>query len=338
VFHLGDYIYESAREEGLVRRHVGGVLKELGDYRVRHSQYKTDPHLQAMHAHCPWMVTWDDHEVSNDYANDICQEEKIDPAKFLQRRAAAYQAYYEMMPLRHTSLPRGPEMQIYRQAAFGRLANFFVLDGRQYRSDQPNEDRPSELNEGALSSKNTMLGSRQYQWLSNSLTKSPTTWNVMPQQTMMGIADATPDRKHQYSMDHWCGYVAERNKLMRLLHDRKIANPIVLTGDIHSNWVNDLRIDDLKPETPIAAVEFVGTSISSSGNGTEERDRAKALMAENPNVRFFNGERGYVRCTVTPKLWRSDYCTVADVKNPGAPIITRASFVVESGLAGAKPA
>ena len=137
VFHLGDYIYEDAATDGHVRKHVGKELESLDDYRIRHAQYKTDPLLQAMHARCPWIVTWDDHEVANDYANEISEEPVIDPAKFLLRRAAAYQAYYEMMPLRHTSLPHGPNMQLYRKVSFGRLAEFLVLDTRQYRTDQP---------------------------------------------------------------------------------------------------------------------------------------------------------------------------------------------------------
>jgi alkaline phosphatase D len=125
---------------------------------------------------------------------------------------------------------------------------------------------------------------------------------------------------------------------MNFIQDRKIGNAVVITGDNHTNWVNNLRLDDLRPETPVVATEFVGTSITSGGNGGEQKDRAKAIMAENPSVQFFNGERGYVRCTITPKTWRSEFRTVAEVTKPGAPVVTRATYVVEAGKAGAKRA
>lgn len=339
VFHLGDYIYEGGSEAGGVRRHAGDrELKSLNDYRIRHAQYKTDPHLQAAHGRCPWMVAWDDHEVDNDYANHVSEESTVTPAVFLKRRAVAYQAYYEMMPLRRTSLPSGPNMQLYRKASFGKLAELLVLDTRQYRSDQPNGGGRSELNEACFSPTSTMLGERQMQWLQSSLTGSPATWNVLAQQIMMGMVDREPGKGGQYSMDNWNGYCHERGRLIEFLRDRNIGNPVVLTGDIHSNWVNDLHVDDRQPETPIVATEFVGTSISSSGNGAEKPNRYDELMTGNPSVRFHNSERGYVRCTVTPQNWRTDFRVVEDITKPGAPVITRASYVVDSGTAGAKPA
>lgn len=136
VFHLGDYIYENSGVREQVRFHTYTELATLQDYRNRLALYKTDPDLQAAHAAFPWVVTWDDHEVDNDYAGKI--SENNDPeAAFLQRRAAAYQAYYEHLPLRRSSMPRGPDAEIYRSLPFGRLARFYILDTRQYRTDQP---------------------------------------------------------------------------------------------------------------------------------------------------------------------------------------------------------
>jgi alkaline phosphatase D len=339
VVHLGDYIYENGAQKDPIRKHIAGVLHTLDDYRARHSQYKTDPMLQAMHGRCPWLVTWDDHEVCNDYSNDQSEKEhEDDPAKFLIRRAAAYQAYYENMPLRHSSLPYGPTMQMYRKQSFGRLAEFLVLDGRQYRTPQPNHDKPSDINDAARSPKNTMLGKRQFRWLKDSLTESKATWNMLANQVIMAEISRKEGPGRQFSMDDWCGYVHERNELMNFIQDRKIANAVVITGDNHTNWVNDLRLDDLRPETPVVATEFVGTSITSGGNGGEQQERGKAIMAENPGVQFFNDERGYVRCTITPKTWRSEFRTVAEVTKPGAPVVTRATYVVEAGKAGAKRA
>jgi alkaline phosphatase D len=338
VFHLGDYIYEHAAKGGEVRKHKGKTCSSLEDYRMRHSQYKTDPLLQTMHRRCPWMVTWDDHEVSNDYAGGHPDSKKPDFEKFIIRRAGAYQAYYENMPLRQSSLPHGTKMQLYRGVGFGRLANFLMLDGRQYRTPQPNENERSDINQACASPNNTMLGRGQFEWVENSLTHSPAIWNVLANQVLMTFLDTKPGKERRYNMDHWCGYVAERNRLTTLMHERRVSNPIVLTGDCHSNVVSDLRTDGLRNETPIAATEFAGTSISSGGNGDKAHDHEKELKSENPNLRFFNGERGYVRCTVTPALWTADYRTVPFVNKPGAPINTRATFVVEAGEAGVKRA
>lgn len=340
VFHLGDYIYEYGGRDGLVRKHAGPKLRTLADYRVRHAQYKTDPHLQAAHARFPWVVTWDDHEFENNYANDISERTGVDPAEFLEQRANAYQAYYEAMPLRSQSVPRGPHMKLYRTIPYGRLATFQVLDTRQYRTDQPNGDGLSELNDDALNPKNTILGATQANWLKRALLRSTGTWNVLAQQVMMGMARQSwrQGEKARYAMDQWPGYAAERMRLVRFLADRRVPNPVVLTGDIHSNWVNDLRVDDRTPEGPVVAAEFVGTSITSGGNGTAELKDLDAFLAANPCVRFVNRQRGYVRCTITPRSWTSDYRIVEDVKSPGAAARTLKSFVVEAGKPGVHPA
>lgn len=339
VFHLGDYIYEYAGKDKLVRKHVGNEIESLSDYRVRHALYRSDPLLHTMHARCPWFVTWDDHEFDNNCAGDISEQKNVSPAEFLKRRANAYQAYYEAMPLRATSLPQGPDMQLYRKASFGQLAELLVLDTRQYRSDQPNDDKASDLNEAALNPAASLLGSTQRNWLQESLLASQGTWNILAQQVMMGLVNrAKPDAPAKYSMDQWPGYAHERIDLVRFMAERKISNPVVLTGDIHSNWANDLRVDDRQPEQPVVATEFVTTSISSGGNGNPHPKYIDELYGSNPCVKFHNTERGYVRCRVTPQAWVTDYIGVEDVTVPNGKIVTRASFVVEAGQPGTKPA
>lgn len=333
VIHLGDYIYEDAPTDHHVRRHLGGETFTLDDYRLRYAQYKSDPLLQGVHARFPWIVTWDDHEVKENYADDRIPG--MSPVDVLKRRAAAYQAYYEMMPLRATSLPKGPAMQIYRKLAFGQLAQFCVLDVRQYRTDQPNGDGDRDIVDGALDPNLTMLGEPQRKWLGRSLLESPAAWNVLAQPVLMAMVDMRPGEKKRYYMDPWAGAHNERRQLMRFFEKRKIRNPIVLAGDMHENFVNDLRIDDRRPEMPVVATEFVGTSITSRGNGMERPENYDALLSENPCVRFYNAERGYVRCTLTPTQWRSDYRVVQDISVPGAPIVDRASFVVENARPGA---
>jgi alkaline phosphatase D len=231
-------------------------------------------------------------------------------------------------------------MKLYRTVPYGRLATFQVLDTRQYRTDQPNGDKLSGLNDDALSPKNTMLGARQAGWLKAALLRSTGTWNVLAQQVMMGMVARTTREGDpgRYSMDQWPGYAAERMKLVEFLADRRVPNPVVLTGDIHSNWVNDLRVDDRKPEGPVVAAEFVGTSITSGGDGSAEVPGLDALMAANPGVRLHNRQRGYVRCTVTPESWTSDYRIVEAVTSPGVSARPLRSFVVEAGKAGVQPA
>ncbi|MGD9719999.1 MAG: alkaline phosphatase [Pirellulales bacterium] len=330
VIHLGDYIYEGPGRDGLVRRHAGPKLVALADYRLRHAQYKTDQALQAMHSAAPWLVTWDDHEVENNYA-DLISEKGTALEPFREQRAQAYRAYYEHMPLRASQLPTGPDMPLFRRVSYGRLADFHVLDTRQYRTDQPCGDGGKAPCEASYDSAATILGDKQRGWLFDGLAGSPAKWNVLAQQVMMARVDFRPGDEIAHSMDQWPGYEADRRRVLKFLHERKVTNPVVLTGDIHNNWANELPVDFDNLGGSSVAVEFVGTSISSSGDGQLESDQQATLLAENPFVKFHNRQRGYVVCEVTPKSWQANYRTVDYVTRPGSPIHTRASFVVEDG-------
>ncbi len=335
VFHLGDYIYEYAGRDGRVRKHTGDEIEVLADYRNRHALYRSDPDLQAAHAAFPWVVTWDDHEVDNNYAATV-SEEGLPAELFLRRRAEAYQAYYEHMPLRRSSLPTGPRMQLYRDFAWGDLASFSVLDTRQYRTDQPCGDRTGAPCDGMQDAAATLLGDEQERWLIAGLDRSDVRWNVIAQQVMMARVDFAPGDEERFGMDIWSGYETARRRLMQFLSDRRPSNPIVLTGDIHTNWVNDLRLDYADERAPTVGTEFVGTSISSGGNGSDTRPTTAGMLAENPWVKFYNAQRGYVRCDLTPERYRADYQVLDYVSRPGSPIATRASFVVEDGRPGAE--
>ena len=335
VFHLGDYIYEYAGRDDRVRAHTGDEIELLDDYRNRYALYRTDPDLQAAHAAFPWVVTWDDHEVDNNYAASI-SEDDLPAELFLRRRRVAYQAYYEHMPLRRASRPRGQRMQLYRNFRWGDLASFFVLDTRQYRTDQPCGDRSGPACDGMLDPDATPLGETQERWLMDGLDRSTTRWNVIPQQIMMARVDRMPGDTELFGMDIWSGYEVARRRLMEFLATRRPANPIVLTGDIHSNWVNDLKVDYENENAPVVGTEFVGTSISSGGDGVDTQDSTAAMLLENPWVKFFNAQRGYVRCAVTADQCVADYLVLDYVTQPGSPISTRASFVVESGRPGAQ--
>jgi alkaline phosphatase D len=339
VFHLGDYTYERAwrPDNKGPRRHIGPSPRTVGEYRAWHSLYRLDPLLQQAHARFPWFLTWDDHEVENNYAGPYSDRPDADPAEFLFQRANAYQVYYEQMPLRRRSTPRGPDMQLYRKASFGRLAEIFILDTRQYRTKQPYGGERHDISEDALDPNATIMGAAQRKWLEAGLAASPATWNVLAQQVMMAMIDLDapgPD----YMMDTWSGYGRDRMDLMAFIGSRKIANPVVLTGDIHYAYVNDVRVDDRKMDQPIVAAEFIGPSISSAGDVPDDPAAVQRKLTNNPFMHFHDRKRGYVRCTVTPKTWRADYMGVDSVQRPDGAVSQRAAFVVEAGRKGVQRA
>ncbi len=337
VFHLGDYIYEGKEGNSKVRKHIGPEIETLEQYRNRHALYKTDAFLQATHNAFPFVVTWDDHEFENNCAGAISEDPGVSAADFLKRRANAYKAYYEHMPIRSSTLPKGPDMQLYRTVNFGSLIRFNILDTRQYRSDQPCGDRNKAPCEGVFDPQATMLGQAQEAWLQKEISQSRAQWNVLAQQVMIARVDRDPDPdKIAWSMDQWGGYDVPRSRLLKFLDDSRVSNPVVLTGDIHSNWVNDLKADFDQPNSKTIATEFVATSISSGGDGSDTRKDTPGVLRDNPFVKFFNAQRGYVSCEVTPNEWKSDYQVVEYVSKPGAPLITKASFIVENGRPGAE--
>jgi alkaline phosphatase D len=330
VIHLGDYIYEGPGRDNLVRKHNSLEIISLADYRNRHALYKTDPAIRKVHQQCPWIVTWDDHEVDNNYANDS-PEDKETRAEFLERRANAYQAYYEHMPLRASCLPKGSQAQLYRRLQFGSLAQFTVLDTRQYRTNQPCDDGLKAPCPAVFDPAATILGDTQEAWLKDSLATSHARWNVVANQVLMAAIDRRPGPEEAYSMDQWSGYELCRDRVLRFLAERKPSNPIVITGDIHSNWVADLKVKWKDENAPVVASEFVGTSISSGGDGADEQPATAAWYRENPHLKMYNSRRGYVLVTLTQQQCRADYRIVPFVSKPGAPIQTHSSWVVENG-------
>ncbi|MCA9056302.1 MAG: alkaline phosphatase D family protein, partial [Planctomycetaceae bacterium] len=336
VVHLGDYIYEGAATDKKPRRHLGGELVSLNDYRTRYAQYRLDETLQETHRLFPWLVTWDDHEFDNNYANLVSEEDGVSPEEFLARRMDAYQAYYEFMPLRRSSCPQGPHMQLYRGAPYGRLANFHMLDTRQYRTDQPNGDHQKPMTGQALDQRGTILGARQEHWLMRNLLQSTATWNILAQQVMMAPLNRGTPEAPLYSMDQWPGYEMNRRRLLRFFHERSIPNPVVLTGDIHVNWVNDLQLDFQDPKSPTVGTELVGTAMTSGGNGGNVIPEYERAASQNPFVKWYNSNRGYVTCDVTPSAWTTHFRVTPFVDRPGSPIETPASFIIESGRPGAE--
>ena len=339
VVFLGDYIYETSWGRNHVRKHDAGETYTLDDYRNRYALYKSDSDLQASHASAPWLVTWDDHEVSNDYADDWSHD--LDP-NFLERRAAAYQAYYEHMPLPLRALPRGPHAQIYDSYAFGDLATFFVLDDRQYRSHHACS-RPGRAGSNVvadtdcaerLAPERSMLGNAQEAWLRNGLAQTRARWNVIAQQTLMAQFDRKLGPLQSFWTDGWDGYPAARARLLNDIVQLKASNPLVIGGDVHSTWVADLKPDFNNPDSPVVATEFCGTSITSQGPSPIQ---VLGALGENPHLRYGNGSKhGYLKVEL-----RRDTCIVAlrgldSEKRADSGITTTATFVVENGHPGAQ--
>jgi alkaline phosphatase D len=335
IVHLGDYIYEETWGANNVRHHNAPEIYTLDDYRARYELYKQDPDLQAAHASAPWAVTWDDHEVDDNYANAIAVDEQT-PKQLLIRRAAAYQAFYEFMPIRLPSGRQGASMQIYRPLQFGTLMDMIILDTRQYRNDQACGDGMKPSCDQHREPNRTLLGEAQKDWLFKRLRTSGSTWNVMAQQVMMGrLLRRNEQEEEMFLMDIWDGYPDERDELLARLKSAQTPNPIVLTGDIHSNWVNNILSDFSNESSEVIATEFVGTSITSGGDGTDASNTAAQTLSDNSHVKFYNRQRGYVSCYLSKDLWQSDYKILDKVSEPGHPIRTRASFVVEAGNPGA---
>jgi len=335
VAFLGDYIYEGDAQGEIGRGHVPAAeIMSLADYRVRLAQYKTDADLQAAHAAFPWAVVFDDHEVENNWADEISQpdgEPDADPQVFLARRARAFQAFYEHMPLRRAQRPQGPDVRLHRRLAFGDLMDFYLLDTRQYRSDQVSDDQRADPSR-------TILGDEQERWLRQAVAGPTARWNVLAQQVFFSQRDFVAGPGTNFSDDAWDGYLVERNSLRDHLAAVGTSNPMVLTGDVHANYVCDVKADFDDPASATVATELVGTSISTVGDGTDQGSGDPVQLAENPHIKFINRNRGYVRNVVTPSEWTTDFRIVDFVTRPGAPIRNRATFVIEDGKPGAQPA
>jgi len=336
VLFVGDYIYEMSWGRDLVRRHNGGRCTLLFEYRDRYAQYKSDADLQAAHLAHPWILTWDDHEVANDYTDDIGPEDS-DPARFLRQRAAAYQAYWEHMPLPNALRPGGPSMRLYDRYRFGTLAELVTLDDRQYRSHHACREtlkRGKALENCAerLDPNRTMLGAEQEAWLADAMHRASARWNVIAQQTLMAELDRGPGERHVYWADGWDGYPAARQRLLDAVAASPVKDTLVLGGDVHSFWAADLKQDFARPASATVATEFVGGSITSQGPAP---DRVHGYLAKNPHIRAAaSGVFGFGVVALDAKKADVSFRTLADVRDPKSTIGIHERFVVEAGRPG----
>jgi alkaline phosphatase D len=341
VIHYGDYIYERrVTRPGDVTRAVVRVMPgdpdecyTLEDYRHRYSLYQLDPDLQAAHASAPFIMSFDDHEVVNNWAGDTTEDHAHSDI-FLLRRAAAFHAWYEHLPLRRAQLPRGPDVQAYRRFAVGNLMSVNVLDTRQYRSPQACAEGPrvragcSEAQDPAR----TMLGSAQERWLYDHFRSTKARWTLLAQQVPIARNDRNADPNvFGPSLDKWDGAVAARDRLLAAVESSRLRNLVVTTGDVHQNWAGELKKNFADEHSATLGVEFVATSISSLGDGFDINDNYRKLLQQDPHMKFFNGQRGYVRHVVTPDRWQADFQVLDKVTVPDGRLSTRKSFVLENG-------
>lgn len=346
LLFLGDYIYEYQSSATALRRVSGGRTTTLAHYRQRYADYKSDADLQAAHTKAPWLVIWDDHEVENDYAN--LQGERLQP-DFASQRAAAYRAWWEHMPLPKAMRPRldvaGSAVRIYGSLDWGQLARIHLLDDRQYRDPQlcPRPDRGGGSNvvdlkscPGLADPARTLLGAEQEQWLANNWSLQQR-WNLLAQQTLMARLSHTAPIEDgkvagRYWTDGWDGYAASRQRLLQTVADRKVPGTVVLGGDVHGNYVADLRVDFDKPNSPIVATEFCGTSITSDGGKQEQLDK---FLPRNPHIHHGRiDQHGTVRFKLTPTRLDVELRVVDDIKSASSAVRGAERFSVEAARPG----
>ncbi|MFG2003832.1 alkaline phosphatase D family protein [Spirillospora sp. NPDC048911] len=351
IVHLGDYLYEyeipanNKRGVPVPGPQFSTETFDLARYRLQYSLYKSEAPLQKAHALFPWIHTLDDHELVNDWAGDKViagRNPNPDPAAHRARKVAAFQAFYENLPLRRAQLPSGPDIRLHRRLSYGRLADFTMIDTRSHRDIQAcsygNGTGRTKNCDERFDAGRTILGDEQRRWILNGFSRSRARWQVIGNQCPMGETDWDPGPGKDVWVDPWDGYVADRNKVLAAAQDRHVRNLVVITGDRHQNYAWDLKRDYADPNSPTVGTEFVGSSITSGGDGADLDAAGRNFLAANPHMKFFNGQRGYVRVNVNRERWRSDFRVLPYVTKPGAPISTRASFVVEDRRPGVQPA
>jgi alkaline phosphatase D len=278
-------------------------------------------------------MSFDDHEIENNWAGDIDQANTA-PEIFALRKLAALQAWYENMPVRKAQFPslqRGG-VTAFRRLDYGRLLRVHVLDTRSYRSDQSCDDGKRPCDRSELVSPE-VLGREQERWLDDGL-DYPGAWNLLAQQiTLMPIdSRAHGASEGKYNTDIWDGYRPARQRLIDMLKRHGRSNVVVASGDLHRHVVGEVPEHDEDPGGTKVAVEFQGTSISSSGNGTGDQDSAR-LLSNNPHFDLYTDRRGYQVFDITPAQWTTDVKVIDQVERPGGTISTIQRYAVAPGRA-----
>jgi len=376
VLHLGDYLYEYAPGEyGYgqsnedVRKHVPAEeMVRLADYRQRHAQYKRDRDLQDLHAKYPFIVTWDDHESTNDAYKDGAENHQEDEGDWEARRRRAHRAYDEWMPVRMSGTTEtGDGTRLFRRLRFGRLAELSMLDLRTYRDKQVEyAATPVPSPDPAVSDPDrTITGDGQMEWLKDSLARDTAQWKLVGNPVMIApvvfpplpstltkdLNDVTgllPEDGAAYNVDQWDGYTADRRELFEFLADNGITDTVFLTGDIHSAWACDLPVDaGTYPASQTVGVELVCTSVTSNNlkdiTGTPARTTSLAveagIQANNRHIKYLNfDDHGFSVLDVTPERTQMDWYVIGDRKDRKAGVSWTASWATDATTQRVRPA
>ena len=334
VVHLGDYIYDVSY--GGVRTHdPKEPPSTLEDFRARHAQYKTDPSLQRAHAMFPFFIVPDNHDALPDGRST---------GHYAAVRAAAYQAWYEHLPIRRFEVRTPGRMPIFQGIDFGRLMRVCLLDTRQQRDSEEvcMDGVDPEFGFGVYRREcaednrrdRTMLGPGQEGWLTAKLRNSPAIWNAIASTVLFAPFRFYRNGGVSIYRGGWDAYAASRSRVLTTLDQAPPSNPIVLSGDLHSSWAIDVNRDPDDPDSRTIASEFLCPSISSDWP-PQLNDPIEDNLSENPHVRFYDGKkRGYCLHRVDPEGWETSFRTVSSVVQRGAGIDTRARFLVEAGRPG----
>jgi alkaline phosphatase D len=348
VLHLGDYVYETGASSDGVRAHdPAHEMISLADYRRRHAQYKTDEHLQRLHATCPVIATWDDHEVANEaWSGGAGNHQPETEGDYAARRARAHQAYFEWMPVRNEA------DRLYRRLRFGLLAEISMLDLRSYRSEQV-----PPFDGGTDDPNRTITGAAQLAWLQNGLVTSGAQWKLVGNSVMVAPvlvpplpADllgpllellGLPREGGVINPDQWDGYAADRRRLLGTIAGNGVRDTVFLTGDIHSSWASDVPRDaGLYPLSPSVATEFVATSVSSDNiddiAGVPPRTIGPviegALTALNRHVKWVEVDsHGASVLEVTPAAVQMDWYFLANKRDAASALSHARSYRVRAG-------
>ncbi len=311
IFHLGDYTYEY--ENNGYGDNPNRTLEpytetiQLEDYRMRLSHYRLDPDLQLAHQQYPWYVIWDDHETANNSWKDGAgNHDSITEGDWHQRVNNGVQAYLEWMPIREID-PTNP-LKIYRKVPMGDLADVFFLETRLIARDSEtiNMDDPNK----------TMLGNEQFEWLKSGLKNSTARWKIIAQQVMMAPLEVPlygPVNK-----DQWDGFRVERTKLLTFIRD-SLQNVVILTGDIHTSWGNDLPLDKTNYTASSGqgsvAVEFVTPSVTSASFAFNAA--LSVIKAANPWIKYVDiTKKGYFLLDISNNKTQSDWYFIDNINNP----------------------
>ncbi len=315
VMHLGDYIYEYAPgtygDTTLQRKHVPArEIISLDDYRQRYAQYRMDESLQLVHQNHPFVNIWDDHEISNNAYKDGAENHQEDEGSYATRAAIAKQAYTEWMP---TEL--GMEGSLYRAFSFGNMATVVMLDGRL-------EGRTEQVENGASTQGQSMLGSTQLDWMKSQLSQSTANWKILGNQVIFAPLDLSRVSQRTHNMDAWDGYAEERNDVINFLATKDVQDVLIVSGDTHMSWGIEVPFHEqsYRYTKESVAVEIGIPSISSS-NLNESASSEDVIFAEhvlkvaNPHLKFVDGRNhGYVIMNLQKDTAVIDWYGVSNLK------------------------